>query len=219
MSSEIITLLKDILLKGFLETLYMVFWSTLFAVVLGFLLALVLTVTKIDGLKPNRVIYKALDVVINILRSFPFIILIIAIIPLTKVLTGSIIGERAAIVPLTIGAAPFVARVVESALNEVDKSLIEAAKSFGASNFQILFKVIVKEAMPSIISAITLTTITIIGYSAMAGAVGAGGLGSVAIMYGYNMFNEKVMIYTIIVLILLVQCIQSFGNIVYKKLK
>lgn len=219
MSSEIITLLKDILLKGFLETLYMVFWSTLFAVVLGFLLALVLTVTKIDGLKPNRVIYKALDVVINILRSFPFIILIIAIIPLTKVLTGSIIGEKAAIVPLTIGAAPFVARVVESALNEVDKSLIEAAKSFGASNFQILFKVIVKEAMPSIISAITLTTITIIGYSAMAGAVGAGGLGSVAIMYGYNMFNEKVMIYTIIVLILLVQCIQSFGNIVYKKLK
>jgi len=219
MSSGIITLLKDILLKGFLETLYMVFWSTLFAVVLGFLLALVLTVTKIDGLKPNRVIYKALDVVINILRSFPFIILIIAIIPLTKVLTGSIIGEKAAIVPLTIGAAPFVARVVESALNEVDKSLIEAAKSFGASNFQILFKVIVKEAMPSIISAITLTTITIIGYSAMAGAVGAGGLGSVAIMYGYNMFNEKVMIYTIIVLILLVQCIQSFGNIVYKKLK
>ncbi|HAG44002.1 MAG TPA: methionine ABC transporter permease [Clostridium sp.] len=219
MSSEIITLLKDILLKGFLETLYMVFWSTLFAVVLGFLLALVLTVTKIDGLKPNRVIYKALDVVINILRSFPFIILIIAIIPLTKVLTGSIIGEKAAIVPLTIGAAPFVARVVESALNEVDKSLIEAAKSFGASNFQILFKVIVKEAMHSIISAITLTTITIIGYSAMAGAVGAGGLGSVAIMYGYNMFNEKVMIYTIIVLILLVQCIQSFGNIVYKKLK
>ncbi len=219
MSSEIITLLKDILLKGFLETLYMVFWSTLFAVALGFLLALVLIVTKIDGLKPNRVIYKALDVVINILRSFPFIILIIAIIPLTKVLTGSIIGEKAAIVPLTIGAAPFVARVVESALNEVDKSLIEAAKSFGASNFQILFKVIVKEAMPSIISAITLTTITIIGYSAMAGAVGAGGLGSVAIMYGYNMFNEKVMIYTIIVLILLVQCIQSFGNIVYKKLK
>ncbi|ARC86867.1 binding--dependent transport system inner membrane component family protein [Clostridium argentinense CDC 2741] len=219
MSSEIITLLKDILLKGFLETLYMVFWSTLFAVALGFLLALVLTVTKIDGLKPNRVIYKTLDVVINILRSFPFIILIIAIIPLTKVLTGSIIGEKAAIVPLTIGAAPFVARVVESALNEVDKSLIEAAKSFGASNFQILFKVIVKEAMPSIISAITLTTITIIGYSAMAGAVGAGGLGSVAIMYGYNMFNEKVMIYTIIVLILLVQCIQSFGNIVYKKLK
>lgn len=219
MSSEIITLLKDILLKGFLETLYMVFWSTLFAVVLGFLLALVLTVTNMDGLKPNRVIYKALDVVINILRSFPFIILIIAIIPLTKVLTGSIIGEKAAIVPLTIGAAPFVARVVESALNEVDKSLIEAAKSFGASNFQILFKVIVKEAMPSIISAITLTTITIIGYSAMAGAVGAGGLGSVAIMYGYNMFNEKVMIYTIIVLILLVQCIQSFGNTVYKKLK
>ncbi|HCQ88816.1 methionine ABC transporter permease [Clostridium sp. Marseille-Q7071] len=219
MSSEIITLLKGILLKGFLETLYMVFWSTIFAVILGFLLALVLTVTNRDGLKPNRLIYKALDVVINILRSFPFIILIIAIIPLTKVLTGSIIGEKAAIVPLTIGAAPFVARVVESALNEVDKSLIEAAKSFGASNFQILFKVIVKEAMPSIISAITLTTITIIGYSAMAGAVGAGGLGSVAIMYGYNMFNEKVMIYTIIVLILLVQCIQSFGNIVYKKLK
>ncbi|WP_461614114.1 methionine ABC transporter permease [Clostridium sp. Marseille-QA1073] len=219
MSSEIITLLKDILLKGFLETLYMVFWSTLFAVVLGFLLALVLTVTKRKGLRPNRLIYKALDVVINILRSFPFIILIIAIIPLTKVLTGSIIGEKAAIVPLTIGAAPFVARVVESALNEVDKSLIEAAKSFGASNLQILFKVIVKEAMPSIISAITLTTITIIGYSAMAGAVGAGGLGSVAIMYGYNMFNDKVMIYTIIVLILLVQCIQSFGNIVYKKLK
>lgn len=219
MSNDIIALLKGVLLKGFLETLYMVFWSTLFAVVLGFLIALVLIVTKRDGLRPNKLIYKSLDVIINILRSFPFIILIIAIIPLTKALTGSIIGEKAAIVPLTIGAAPFVARVVESALNEVDKSLVEAAKSFGASNSQILFKVIVKEAMPSIISAITLTTITIIGYSAMAGAVGAGGLGSVAIMYGYNMFNERVMIYTIVVLIILVQCIQSFGNILYKKLK
>lgn len=219
MSNDIIALLKDVLFKGFLETLYMVFWSTLFAVVLGFLIALLLTVTKRDGLKPNKLIYKTLDAVINILRSFPFIILIIAIIPLTKALTGSIIGEKAAIVPLTIGAAPFVARVVESALNEVDKSLVEAAKSFGASDIQILFKVIVKEAMPSIIAAITLTTITIIGYSAMAGAVGAGGLGSVAIMYGYNMFNERVMIYTIVVLIILVQCIQSFGNILYKKLK
>lgn len=219
MSSDTIALLKDVLFKGFLETLYMVFWSTLFAVVLGFLIALVLTVTKSDGLKPNKLIYKTLDMIINILRSFPFIILIIAIIPLTKALTGSIIGEKAAIVPLTIGAAPFVARVVESALNEVDKSLVEAAKSFGASDIQILFKVIVKEAMPSITSAITLTTITIIGYSAMAGAVGAGGLGSVAIMYGYNMFNERVMIYTIVVLIILVQCIQSFGNTLYKKLK
>ncbi|MBU5482872.1 ABC transporter permease [Clostridium sp. MSJ-11] len=209
---------KEILISALKETVFMVGYSTIFAVIIGFILAIVLVVTDDKGLKPNKFIYGILDLFINILRSFPFIILMIAIIPLTKLLVGKSIGTVAAIVPLTIGAAPFAARVLESALKEVEPGLIEAAKSFGATNTQILFRVMVKEAFPSIIRGIILTIINLIGYSAMAGAVGGGGLGHVAISYGYNRFNTEVMIYTVIVLIILVQIIQSFGNLVYKNL-
>ena len=214
MDSKII----DVMIQAVGQTVYMVFFSTLFASILGFILGIVVTVTSPKGLKPNKIIYNVLDLIINVLRSFPFIILIVFIIPLTRAIVGTPIGEAAAIVPLTIAAAPFVARIIESSLKEVDSGVIEAAKSFGASNTQIIFKVMLKEAVPSIISGLTLTIINIIGYSAMAGSVGAGGLGKVAISYGYQRYQTDVMIVTVIILIILVQGLQSLGNYLYKKL-
>ncbi|SCJ71607.1 Methionine import system permease protein MetP [uncultured Clostridium sp.] len=208
----------EIIVTALGQTVYMVFFSTLFASVLGFILGIILTVTSPDGLKPNKILYKILDSVINVLRSFPFVILIVAIIPLTRAIIGKSIGETAAIVPLTIAAAPFVARIIESSLKEVDPGVIEAAKSFGSSDSQIVFKVMLKEAVPSIISGLTLTVISIIGYSAMAGSVGAGGLGKVAITYGYQGFQTDVMVATVIILIIIVQSLQSLGNYLYKKL-
>lgn len=208
----------NLIIEALGQTIYMVFFSTLFASILGFILGVIVTVTSPSGLKPNIVIYKILDVIINILRSFPFIILIVFIIPLTRAIVGTSIGETAAIVPLTIAAAPFVARIIESSLKEVDPGVIEAAKSFGASNMQIIFKVMLKEAVPSIISGLTLTVISIIGYSAMAGCTGAGGLGKVAISYGYQRYQTDVMIVTVIILIVMVQGLQSLGNYLYKKL-
>lgn len=215
MDSKII----DVMIQAVGQTVYMVFFSTLFASILGFILGIVVTVTSPKGLKPNKIIYNALDLIINVLRSFPFIILIVFIIPLTRAIVGTPIGEAAAIVPLTIAAAPFVARIIESSLKEVDSGVIEAAKSFGASDFQIIFKVMIKEAMPSIVSGITLSTISILGYTAMAGAVGAGGLGAVALTYGYQKFDTSVMLYTVLILIVIVQLIQCIGNLAYKKLK
>lgn len=209
---------NKILLPAINETLYMVFYSALFAIIIGFILAIVLTVTSDNGLKPNKVIYRILDFIINILRSVPFVILMIAIIPLTKFIVGKSIGVKAAIVPLTFAAAPFAARVIESALKEVDSGLIEAAKSFGANTMQILFKVMVKEALPSIVKGITLTIVNLIGYSAMAGAIGAGGLGSVAMNYGLYRFQNDIMIYTVILLVIIVQIIETLGNVIYKNL-
>lgn len=208
----------DILIPALGETLVMVFFSTLFSLILGFIPAIVLVITSSNGLKPNKAIYKTLDYVINILRSFPFIILMISIAPITKFIVGKSIGTVAAIVPLTIAAAPFVARVIESSLKEVDQGVIEAAKSFGASDTQIIFNVMIKEAIPSIISGLTLTIISIIGYSAMAGAVGGGGLGDAAIRNGYQRYNTEVMVVTVIILIVIVQGLQSLGNYLYKKL-
>lgn len=209
---------SQILLKAFGETMYMVAISTVFAVILGFALAIVMIVTAPDGLKPAPVLYKVLDVIINVLRSFPFIILLVVVAPLTKLIVGTTIGTTPTIVPLTIAAAPFVARVIESALKEVDKGVIEAAKSFGASNLQIIFKVMLKEAMPSMMLGITLTIISIVGYSAMAGAIGGGGLGDAAINYGYQRFQTDITVYTVIILIIFVQALQGLGNIFYKKL-
>lgn len=210
--------IRKIIAYALLETIYMVGLSTIFSMAIGFIISIILVTTKDRGLKPNRLVYSILDFIINTLRSFPFIILMIAIFPLTKLIVGKSIGTTAAIVPLTIGASPFAARVIEGAMNEVDNGLIEAAKSFGASTCNILFKVILKEAMPSIINGITLTIINLIGYSAMAGAIGAGGLGDVAIKYGYYRFKTDIMVYTVIVLILLVQITQYIGNLLYKKI-
>ncbi|MBU3103751.1 methionine ABC transporter permease [Clostridium gasigenes] len=200
------------------DTLIMVFFSTILSVMLGFVIAIILTVTAPKGLKENKIIYKSLDVIINILRGFPFVILMVFMIPLTKALVGTYIGIIGAIVPLTIASAPFVARVIESSLKEVDSGVVEAAKSFGATDAQIIFKVMIKEAIPSIISGLTLIIISIIGYSAMAGSVGAGGLGHVAITYGYQRFQTDIMITTVIILIIIVQGLQSLGNYIYKKL-
>jgi len=210
--------MNEIIGKALIETLEMVFISTTFSVILGFIPAIILTVTANDGLKPNKIIYTILDLIVNILRSFPFIILMVIIIPLTRVIVGKSIGTEAAMVPLTIAAAPFVSRVIESSLREVDKGVIEAAKSFGASNTQIIFKVMLKEAVPSIMSGITLTIISIVGYSAMAGAIGGGGLGDVAIRYGYQRFETDVMIITCVILIVVVQFLQLLGNYLYNKL-
>jgi D-methionine transport system permease protein len=207
---------EQILLPAIWETLYMSLSATLLAVFFGFVPAIMLILSDKDGLKPNASLYRSLDFVINTLRSFPFIILMIILFPVTKMIVGKSIGTTAAIVPLTIGAAPFVARLIESALKEVDRGVIEAAKSFGASNFQIICKVMIVEALPGIISAITLTLITIVGFSAMAGAVGGGGLGDVAIKYGYYRFQTDIMIYTVLILVVLVQCFQSVGDYLYK---
>lgn len=208
----------ELLWPAILQTFAMVIPATIFAVIIGFVLAIVLTVTDEKGLRPNKAIYTVLDFIINTLRSFPFLILMVAIIPFTRLIIGTSLGEKAAVVPLTIAAAPFVARVVESALKEVDPGVIEAAKSFGASDFQIIFKVLIVEAIPSIISGITLTVINLIGYSAMAGTIGARGLGDLAIRYGYQRFQTDIMVVTVIVLIIIVQALQSLGNYFYRKL-
>ncbi|KGO14853.1 methionine ABC transporter permease [Clostridium botulinum] len=211
-------MLQDMLFKALKETLYMVSISTILSILLAFIPSIILIITDEKGLKPNKVIYKSLDFVVNLLRSFPFIILMVAILPFTKVIVGKTIGTTAAIVPLTIAAIPFATRVLESAMKEVDEGVIEAAKSLGASDIQIIFKVIIKESMPSMIVAITLTIISVVAYSAMAGAIGGGGLGDVAIKYGYYRFKTDIMIYTVVILIILVQVIQSLGNILYKRL-
>ena len=208
----------DTMVKASYETLYMVFGTTFFSVILGFIPAIAIVLTAPDGLKPNKIIYQILDFIVNTFRSFPFIILLILVIPVTRAIVGTSLGSTAAIVPLTISAIPFVARVIESALRSVDPGLIEAAKSFGASDIQIIFRVYFKEAFPSIISGIILTMISIIGYTAMAGSVGGGGLGDVAIRRGYQAYNLKYLFVTSIILIVIVQIIQNIGNYLYKKL-
>ena len=200
------------------QTLYMVFGSTLFSVILGFVPAIILVLTAPDGLKPNKVIYQVLDFIVNTFRSFPFIILLILVIPVTRAIVGTSLGSTAAIVPLTISAIPFVARIIESSLRSVDQGLIEAAKSFGASDFQIIIRVYLKEALPFILSGITLTMIRLIGYSAMGGAIGAGGLGDVAIRKGYQGYNFSYLLVTSLILIIIVQIIQTIGNYLFKKL-
>ena len=207
---------ERILLPAIGETLYMSVVSTILAFLIGLVPAILLVLSAQDGLKPNKPLFITLDITVNTLRSFPFIILIIVLFPLTRLIVGTSIGTSAAIVPLTIGAAPFIARLIESALKEVDQGIIEAARSFGSSNFQIIFKVMFVEALPGIVASITLTLIVIIGFSAMAGAVGGGGLGSVAINYGYQRFRPDIMLYTVVILIIMVQIFQSLGNFIYK---
>ena len=209
----------DLLFKATLETLYMSFVATFLAFIFGLGLAILLVLWRKGGLCENQSLYRVLDVVVNTLRSFPFIILMIVLFPLTKFIVGTSIGTTAAIVPLTIGSAPFIARLLESAMLEVDASVIEAARSFGANKAQIIFKVQLSEALPAIVNALTLTLIIIIGFSAMAGTVGGGGLGDVAVRYGYQRFRPDIMAYTVIILVLMVQIIQMCGDFAYKRLK
>ncbi|HBM80087.1 MAG: methionine ABC transporter permease [Clostridiales bacterium] len=209
--------LFDLMFQPFLETLYMVFFSTLFSLIIGLPLGIILVITDKGHLMEKPKLNKILGLIINVMRSAPFIILIIVIFPLSRLIVGTTIGSTAAIVPLSIAAAPFVARIIESSLKEVDWGIIEASLSVGATIPQIIFKVMIPEALPSLILGVTLTIINIIGYSAMAGAVGGGGLGDLAIRYGYQRFETDVLIATIIVLIVLVQIIQSIGNALSKK--
>ena len=208
-----------LIFSSFMATLKMLIISGILSVFFGFFIGVVLVVTDKGGLKPNKIIYQILDIIVNIVRSFPFIILMISIIPLTRFLTGSSIGEMAALVPLTVAATPFMARIFQSSLKEVDPELIEATKSFGASNIQIILKVMLVEAIPSIISGISLGIINLLGATAMAGAIGAGGLGATALTYGYQNFNYKIMYTIVVILILLVILIQFLGDWLYKKLK
>ena len=214
MSNEMI----ELLIKSFWETGYMVVASTVLASLIGITLGIILTVTRNGHILPNAVINSVLGVIVNATRSTPFIILMVAIIPLTRMLVGSSIGTTAAIVPLTISAAPFIARVIESSLLEIDHGVIEAAQSMGASPMQIIYKVLLPESLHSIVLGITLAVIALIGYSAMAGVLGGGGLGDLAIRYGYQRFQPDVMIVTVVILILMVQLIQFIGDTLSKKL-
>ena len=201
------------------ETIYMVVVSTFFSGIFGSGVAILMIITGPNGLKPNKARYGVLDGAVNLLRSFPFIILLIAIIPLTRLIAGTSIGSTASIVPLTIAATPFVARLMEGSLLEVDRGVVEAARSFGASTTQIIFGVMIKEAMPAIVLNWAIVAINLLGYSAMAGVVGGGGLGDLAIKYGYNRFQTDVMVYSVAILIVIVQVIQYAGNYVYEKIR
>ncbi len=212
MTPENISLALDLLPLQLWNTVYMVFGSAFFALIIGLPLGVILTITDKGHIKENAVVYKTLETIVNIGRSFPFAILMVALIPFTRWVVGTSLGTTASIVPLTIAAAPFVARLIETSLKEVDRHILEAVIVMGSNTWQIITKVLLPEALPSIISGITLTIINLIGYSAMAGLVGGGGLGQVAIQYGYNRFNSFIMIATVILLILLVQAVQLLGS-------
>lgn len=199
------------LLEGIRDTVYMTVASTFFGYVIGLPMGIALAVTDKDGLKPNAAIYRVLDVISNIVRSIPFLILLILLIPFTRLVVGKSYGSTATIVPLIICAAPYIARLVESSLKEVDKGVVEAAKSMGATNFQIVMHVLLVEGRTSIITGATIAMGTILGYSAMAGTVGGGGLGDIAVRYGYYRWQTDIMIITVILIIILFQLFQNIG--------
>ena len=204
--------LIDLLWEGTLDTIYMTLVSTFFSYVFGMIMAVILVITRADGIRPHPVIFRVLDVIVNLTRSFPFLILMIAIIPFTRWLVGTTIGNNATVVPLVVAAAPFVARLIEQSLLEVDRGVIEAAQSMGASTWQLIWKVFIPEATPSLINGSAIAATTILGYSAMSGAVGGGGLGKLVIMYGYNRYQNDIMFATVVLLIIIVQLLQSFGD-------
>lgn len=210
--------MADLVIPSLIETVYMVFFSTVFSLILGFPLGILMVVTERGNIWPKPKLNQILNSVINVLRSFPFLILMIVIYPLSTLIVGKSIGTTATIVPLSVAAAPFVARIIETSIKEVDKGVIELSLSMGATIPQIITKVLIPEAMPSIVLGITLTIINIIGYSAMAGSIGGGGLGDLAIRYGYYRFDTEVLIVSVIVIIIMVQSIQYFGNTLSAKI-
>ncbi len=212
-SAEMLNLLG----QGILETLYMTVISTLLGYVFGLPLGVLLCVTSKDGVRPIGPIYGVLGFSINLARSVPFLILLVAVLPLTRAIVGTTIGSTATIVPLVIGSAPFIARIVESALREVDAGAIEAARAMGANTFQVIMKVLLPESRPALLTGAAITATTILGYSAMAGFVGGGGLGTIAIQYGYYRYQKDVMLVTVCLLIVIVQLIQEVGIRVSKR--
>ena len=213
-NSEIINMLE----QGVIDTLYMTLVSTFMGYVIGLPMGIVLAITHKQGIKPNKFVYKLLDFIVNVVRSVPFLILLIVLIPFTKLIVGKSYGSTATIVPLVIAAAPFIARLVESSIQEVDKGVIEAAESMGAGTFTIIWKVLLVEARTSLLVGVTIATGTILGYSAMAGSIGGGGLGDLAIRYGYQRFRGDIMLTTVIILVVLVQGIQMLGDKIAHKL-
>ena len=204
-----------------LQTIEMVFWSTVFSLIMGLPLGVLLHVTDKEdqgGIIPTPVLNEILSRIVNILRSFPFLILMIILMPVARFILGTTIGTRASVVSLSIAAAPFVARVIETSLKEVDPGVIQAAKAMGSTNWQIIVKVMLPEALPSLVSGVTLTIINLIGYSAMAGTIGGGGLGDLAIRYGYQRFRSDVMLAAVIVIIVLVELVQFVGNRISSRL-
>ena len=214
MSEEIVRML----LEGTRDTLYMTLVATFFGYVIGLPLGIALTVTDKNGICPNVIIYRILDVIVNIIRSIPFLILLILVIPFTRLVVGKSYGSSATIVPLVIAAAPFIGRMVESSLKEVDHGVIEAAESMGAGTFTIIWKVLLPEARTSLLVGVTIVIGTVLGYSAMAGVVGGGGLGDIAIRYGYYRYETGMMIITMVILVALVQILQGIGMLISKKL-
>lgn len=208
----------SLLVLSFEETLLMVGVSGVLGALLGVPLGVLLYLSARDGVLPNVLLNRMIGLTVNAVRSTPFIILLVAVIPVTRLLVGSSIGTMAAIVPLTIAAAPFVARLVEVALREVDAGLIEAAQAMGASTWQIICKVLLPEALPGIVAGLTVTFVSLVGYSAMAGAVGGGGLGDVGIRYGYQRFLPEVMLAVVLILVVFVQLVQSFGDWLVRRL-
>ncbi|GHU23684.1 methionine ABC transporter permease [Spirochaetia bacterium] len=201
-----------------LQTIYMTLLSTFFASVLGFPLGIFLYTAGPSGLHPMLPVYEVLSRIVNLFRSFPFIILMILLIPLSRRIIGTSIGPTAVIIPLSIAAAPFVARIVESDLAEVDSGVLLAARAMGSTTFQIIWKVLIPEALPALVSGLALTIINLIGYSAMAGAIGGGGLGTLAINYGYYRFQSDVMIAAVVVILVLVEMVQLAGTMISRKL-
>jgi D-methionine transport system permease protein len=218
MTPENIQLALQLIPIETLNTLYMVFASAFIAFLIGFPLGIILTITDKGHILENSKVHNTLGVIVNIGRSFPFAILMVALIPFTRFIVGTSLGTTAAIVPLSIAAAPFLARMVELALNEVDKHLIEAAIVMGSTTTQMIKKVLIPESLPSIVLGITTTIVCLVGYTAMAGVMGGGGLGKVAIQYGYQRFNVFLMVVTVIVLIIMVQAIQWIGNRIARKI-
>ena len=212
-------LVNMLIVPAVLATLKMLVWAMVLSVFFGLCIGLVLALTRKGGLCENFVIYRTFDIFVSVVRSFPFIILMISIIPLTKLIMGTSIGWQAAIVPLTFACSPFMGRIIQNALQEVNPALIEVAQSFGASKFQIVMRVMVVEAIPAIVSGVVLAIINLLGATAMAGVIGGGGLGATAMIYGYQNFNDKVMYSICVVLVILVLLIQYIGDFVYNKLK
>lgn len=208
----------DMIITGIGQTLYMTILSTVVGYVFGLPLGVMLAVFDKDGLRPNKAVYKVLDVISNIIRSIPFLILLILIIPLTRLIAGQSYGSSATVVPLVVAAIPFIGRMVESSIKEVDAGVVEAARSMGASDLRIIVKVLLLESRTSLITGATIAIGTILGYSAMAGSVGGGGLGDIAIRYGYYRYESQIMIVTVILLVVLVQVFQSIGMIIASKL-
>ncbi|HKN02579.1 MAG TPA: methionine ABC transporter permease [Buttiauxella sp.] len=210
--------LWPLLLDGTLDTLYMVGLAALFTVIIGLPLGVLLFLTRRGGVLPAPVFNQVIGSVVNVGRSLPFIVLLIALIPFTRIIIGTTLGSTAAVVPITIGAFPFFARVVENALDEVDKGRIEAILSMGGNIWHIIGKVLLPEALPALLAGITLTVVMLIGFSSMAGVIGGGGLGDLAIRYGYQRFNDQVMIGTVVILVVMVQLVQSVGDRLVRRL-